>query len=437
MAEGSLAADRFRARLARELAGNPGSGYLAYVKGVGVPDLDSAILVEIPSYDDPDVVNTVRSARAMAANPDRVRIAVYLQDDHPDRLAALEAIPGTRVRHCALADAPGTCGARYRLCGMREGEDFVLHADSHMRFAAFWDVAVIDQWRSCGTEKAVLTGYPAPFGADLLDRPADDPAFTGMASVGGRLLVPAYFPRHRPEASLRVASVPFDGPGPRLGAFVSAGWLFCRGEADEKVPVDPKMNFFGDEMGMCVRYWTHGYDIYQPGVACGFHLYADERAKAGGYGDAAVRAEGRSAMTEEGIARGEREYRRMEKLLGIYDRPDVDLGRFGLGAERSLEAYQEFCGVDFRCMRIRKFAVRGLFGQPHDGPDDMGYYDWERAYTASACGPAVGEKLDVRVHHDVADRFEAACAREHWDRQAAFTEAIRRWMDENRRGRFA
>lgn len=99
--------------------------------------------------------------------------------------------------------------------------------------------------------------------------------------------------------------------------------------------------------------------------------------------------------------------------------------------------YQEFCGVDFRRMRIREFAVKGLFGLPHDGPGDMDWHDWESAYAASGCWPAAGEKLDVKVHRDVADRFEAFYAREHWDRQAAFTEAIRRWMDENRRGRFA
>lgn len=429
--------DRFRARVAQELARNSGSAYLGYVRGMAEPDLGSTILVEIPAYDDPEVVSTVKSALAMAANPDRLRFAVCLQDDHLDRLEALEAVPRLKVRHYALKDAPGTCAARYDCQGLYAGEDFVLHTDSHMRFARFWDAALVDQWRSCGTGRAILTGYAGRFGADLLNRPVDDPAFTDMAAVGGRLLVPSWFPRHRPEASLRVASVAFDGLGPRLGAFVAAGWLFCRGSIDAEVPVDPKMNFFGDEMGMCVRYWTHGCDIYQPGVVPVFHLYADERAKAGGYDDGAVRARSRAAVTEDGIPRDEREFRRMEKLLGIYDRTDTDLGRFGLGTERSLEAYQEFCGVDFRRMRIRQFAVKGLFGLPHDGPGDMDYHDWEPAFQASGCGPASGKKLDVKVHRDVADRFEAFCAREHWDLQAAFTEAIRRWMDENRRGRFA
>lgn len=420
---------RFRDDLDYERSRQKESGYLDYVYGITEPDLVSTILVEIPSYNDPQILWTVRSAVAMAANPDRIRFAVCLQDDDTGRLADLRQIPGVRVKHYALEAAPGACAARYECNLMYEGEDFVFHTDAHMRFARFWDVAIIDQWRLCGSDGAVVTEYAKPFGADLLGVPVDDGVFTGLASVGGRLLTARFFPKHEPEASLRAESVSFRGPEPVLGAFIAAGWLFCRGEVDAQVPVDPKMHFFGDEMGMCVRYWTHGFDIYQPGVEFVFHLYAGERSKADYHNEAAVRKRAKAVLTEDGISRGERERRRMESLLGVHKWNGVDLGPFGLGMKRTLAEYQEFCGVDFRRMQIRNFAVRGLFGKIHDGADDMGFYDWEAAYERWPHPPVTDKPLDLRIKACTADRFMKSCGCLDWHPSAALAEAIRTWME--------
>ena len=135
----------FQLGLMQLLARLPDNGYIGYLKDVLVPDLSSTILVEIPSYRDPQVVRTIRAAMDQAANSDRIRFAVCLQDDDPDRLEALEHMPYVRLRYFREADAPGTCAARYACQELYGGEDFVLHADAHMRFARFWDVAIICQ----------------------------------------------------------------------------------------------------------------------------------------------------------------------------------------------------------------------------------------------------------------------------------------------------
>lgn len=419
---------RMDASLKAYKARMPGVKYLDYIMGIGEPDLASTILVEIPAYCDPEVVKTVKAALANAANPDRIRFVVCLQDDDGERLEALRAMAAVRLKHYAVKDAPGACAARYECNLMYDGEDFVFHTDAHMRFAKFWDVAMIEQWRSCGDEKAVLSGYAKNFGSDKLGLPVGSMDFTEMALVGGRLLTAGFFSRSEPEASLRVSGVDFDGPSPKLGAFIAAGLLFCRGAVDAQVPVDPNMRFFGDEMGMSPRYWTHGCDIYQPGVRCVFHLYADERRKAGYQDEVALRRSLKASLTEDGITREEREFRRMEKLLGVYDRPDTDLGGFGLGTERTLAEYEDFCGVDFRRMRIRKFATDGTFGGRHDQPGEMDFVDWRGGY-GKWLGEAVHDRpLCVGVRKTVADRFEGFCAERCWDPSSALSEAVRDWM---------
>lgn len=435
------AADMFAARLRGEAGKLPGSGYLAYIGSIAVPDLASTILIELPSYDDPEVVNTVKAALAMAGNPDRIGFAICLQDDDPARKAALEEMPCVRIRHYALRDAPGTCAARYEAGKLYDGEDFVLHTDSHMRFARFWDVALLDQWASCRNGRAILTGYSRNFEAALLARRVDDPVFTERTRVSGRLLTANVFSKREPSAMMRVGAKAFAGPSPRLGAFICANMLFCPGWIDVRMPVDPKLHFYGDEVGMCVRYWTSGFDIYQPGVEPVHHLYADERAKTEHYSDFLVRKGSGDMLTDEGITRRERERRRIEKLYRIYDRCDTDLTGFDLGTVRSIDEYEEFCGVDFRRMRIRNYGVRGLFGLPHDGPGDMDFHDWEADY-GNGLGkpdgrPYSGEALDIKMRAEAADAFETFCRDSHWYPRAAFMAAIRAWMDEQKRGRYA
>ena len=95
----------------------------------------------------------------MAANPERVHIAVCCQGDDPETLAWLDTVPDLAYRYYTEEDAPGTCRARYDCSRMLGDEDYVLHLDSHMRFARHWDLMLLDQLARCGDEKAILTGH--------------------------------------------------------------------------------------------------------------------------------------------------------------------------------------------------------------------------------------------------------------------------------------
>ena len=103
----------------------PDSRYVKCLLQVESPDMASEILIEIPAYDDPELLNTVNAARLNAANPDRIHFAVCLQDDDPEKLKALQAVPNCRIKHYAKADAPGTCAARYECQKLLEDEDYV------------------------------------------------------------------------------------------------------------------------------------------------------------------------------------------------------------------------------------------------------------------------------------------------------------------------
>ncbi len=346
-----------------------------------------------------------------------------------EKKAALEVMPGCRVKHYAKKDAPGTCGARYVCQQLYDGEDFVLHTDAHMRFARFWDVAMISQWQKCHNEKAVLADYAYHISKADMALPVDDPSFTTRATMECGVVNALFFESNSPELRMHVPHI-YHISEPVLGAFVCAHCMFGRPLIDKVVPVDPNMDFVADESSVAVRLWTHGFDIWHAGVRCIYHAYDTDASAPHGH-DTSV------AMVEGGITRQERQRRRLEKLFGVYDRQDVDLSGFDLGKERSLQTYQEFCGVDFRNMTIRKFAAEGTFGCEHDD-SEMEFVDWTAAFEKDQGRPFPdqGVKLDVKVRPDAADDFLGFCKAVGVHPQAALTEAVRQWTDGRRRGRF-
>ena len=45
------------------------------------------------------------------------------------------------------------------------------------------------------------------------------------------------------------------------------------------VPYDPELYFYGEEISLSARLWTHGYNIYTPNDLVLFHLYKTSSAE--------------------------------------------------------------------------------------------------------------------------------------------------------------
>lgn len=362
---------RFRERLYGMRAAGleaqlPGNKYVGYLRGIADPDLDSTILLEIPSYMDKELPGTIRSALLNAANPDRVHFAICLQDDRTEVLDYLRgSVPHCGVEYMGLSEARGSCYARNLCQGLWDGEDFVLWTDSHMRFAWGWDVALLDQWRRTGNKNAVLSAHSVHHSYDP-KKPEADLSFTSECGGSSRAVCASFF-YMRTHTLTEYRGTYVNGADPVPGALIVCHTTFLPASADRAVRFDPDMWFWGDETCMAVRLWTSGYDIYHHGMNPSRHLYSTERS------DNAKGPKASGARTESsGLKRSEQEFRRTEQLLGVFDY-GIDLGRYGLGTVRTLEAYQAWSGIDFRNMEIGMSARTATY----DG-SRPGTFDWFR-----------------------------------------------------------
>ncbi|GMF35266.1 unnamed protein product [Phytophthora fragariaefolia] len=247
-------------------------------------------------------------------------------------------------------DASGAVGAsvaRYVAEGMVErtfADDYYLSVDpAVVVFTQSWDLNLLKQWYSVGNDMAILS--VAPKSIEL----------QGM--MNSSLLVQCSARIHSKDQD---AVVEFNAPEPipRQGAALYSPVLqtqyrevfhFGPTRALFDVRSDPHTPLIsvGQEYARASRFWTRGYDFYAPNEDVLFARYNwQEPPLPTLSGSLDERAE------QQRQRRADEANRRIRRLLGLtvsvqdgqLEQPD----KYGLGKQRTMEAWQRFSGVDPR-----------------------------------------------------------------------------------------
>jgi glycosyltransferase involved in cell wall biosynthesis len=130
------------------------------------------IFVQIASYRDPQLVQTIKNMIENAKKPKNLRFGIARQfhpDDKFDDLSEFIGDKRFRILNIPYEESRGVCWARNLTQQLYEGEEYTLQIDSHMRFAPNWDdemIKMIKQLQKKGHEKPLLTGYVSSFDPD-------------------------------------------------------------------------------------------------------------------------------------------------------------------------------------------------------------------------------------------------------------------------------
>ncbi|HWI82805.1 GlcNAc-transferase family protein [Ramlibacter sp.] len=316
-----------------------------------------SIFVSIASYCDPVLGFTLARARATASAPRQLHFGVVDQSSAAAAPPSAAELQPCRLSHVRIEPvyARGPCWARALAMSLYEGEDWFLQIDSHMDFDPGWDERLVAQARALlpGRRGVVLSSYPNPFVFDQgqpARRPATDKVLAHVVKPGG------HFEPEHPVLGFEAHPVHVDQPVP--GFHVGAGCLFAPGRFVEAFPYDPWFYFHGEEQGIAIRLFTHGWDIFHmPGLPL-YHLY--NNAEAGGpprpmHWDAAHEAQRQRSWWSL-------EQRSRARLTALVD--GSALGVFGLGGVRTMADYAAFSGIDYRARVLAPQAFRPLLPQP-------------------------------------------------------------------------
>ncbi|GAQ88896.1 N-acetylglucosaminyltransferase family protein [Klebsormidium nitens] len=323
------------------------------------------IFVSLVCYRDSECRWTVKDLFRKADLPGRVWVGIVWQIDERDdcefaHLRGLDEDARKRVREVRVdwREATGPCWARHRAQQLWDGEEFFLQIDSHMRFAPQWDTKLLAALAAAETRspKAVLSSYPPPYeglGAAASIPEDSRPTFLCAKEFG-------------PDGLLRMTGRRAESRGgePVRSAFWAAGFSFSRSAVIQEVPYSPHLPelFFGEEMIMAVRLFTHGWDVYAPPEALVFHQWSREHRpffresrKPDLKARAASERQVKSFLCTERKEGGE--------VCSLCGAPPADSysREYGLGDVRCVRSFAEACSVNFCRKRIGRETEEQVF----------------------------------------------------------------------------
>jgi glycosyltransferase involved in cell wall biosynthesis len=305
---------------------------------------ENLIFVQIASYRDPELLNTLKDMLDKAKYPQNLRVGISWQHsdaDDWDKLDDYKNDERFRILDINYKDSKGVCWARNAVQQLYDGEKYTLQLDSHHRFAKDWDETLINMLVNLqkeGYSKPLITGYIPSFD------PENDPE--------KRVQEPwkMNFDRFIPEGAIFFLPASFDSfndkDRPVRGRFYSAHFAFTVGEFCKEVPHDPNYYFHGEEISIAVRAYTHGYDIFHPHKVVCWHEYTRK---------------GRSKQWDDDPVWPQRNNdchlrnRKLFEMDGLTN--DIDFGPFGFGKKRTVEDYERYAGISFKRRAVQRYTL--------------------------------------------------------------------------------
>lgn len=293
------------------------------------------IFISCAAFCDEQLVPTIKNMLATADHPELLTFGICLQDT-PENLKnfKLKNHPSIKTIYVNDRESKGCCWARSEIQKLIVDEEYYMQIDSHHRFVKGWD-SLSKQWlKDTGSEKPVLTAYLIAF------NPLDKKNSWKKDTVPYKLSVPIFYGndkmRIEPETINNYASF----SAPVKAKFMSAHYIFAPMQWVVEVPYDELLYFEGEEDTLSARTYTHGWDMFHPHRAVGYHYYTRESDKK------------HHDVVEHWHVSHESSLQRMRMVLGMDD-DDGSLGNYGLGKVRSLQDYEFFTGINFRYREIK------------------------------------------------------------------------------------
>ena len=221
---------------------------------------------------------------------------------------------------------------------------------------------MIKQLQKAGYEKPLLTAYIPSFD------PENDPA--------ARVQEPWWmtFDRFIPEGA--VFFLPATIPGwkdmtqPIPSRFLSAHFIFTLGEWCQEVPYDPELYFHGEEISLAARSYTWGYDLFHPHKVIAWHEYTRK---------------GRTKQWDDDkdwVEKNNHAHRRNRVLFsmepGCTPCQRNQLGVYDFGKVRTLEQYENYCGLKFATRGVQQYTLDNNFAP---NPKYSSLEEYEASFT--------------------------------------------------------
>lgn len=230
------------------------------------------IFVNIPSYQDPEIWETVDNFYKNAKYPERIYFGITNQTDNKKlHEEVLIRFPNVQMDILELGSIVGCQPARINSHRFYNNQDYYLNMDSHMRCILNWDEELVNDFEKLQEREgpSVITCYAAPYdkdenGADII---REVPYSTSFYMQEHNI---THFKKHGiPQFCAYNQEYGIETPSP----YVSGHFFFTSRQAILDAPFVKEVMFTEEEIFMAVRFYTAGYNLYNPKKTYIYHRY--------------------------------------------------------------------------------------------------------------------------------------------------------------------
>lgn len=304
------------------------------------------IYVQIASYRDPDIENTIKNCIEKCSNADNLIFGICDQYGPENRYLDFYEQSNFRVIRYPFYAGKGLGWARSEIQRLYfEGDaEYTMQLDAHMRFVQDWDVKLINMMNQAPSKKPIISHYcPAFSSKDQSNEKYLDKLDNLMKMYCLRF-------NQTGTVSFRQKVVEKNARDKKVllpSMLMSGHFFFTLASHIKDYQYDPNLYFAGDEISLATRSWTSGWDIFNPSENVVFHNYTREN-RICHWSDQKVSYH---ALHEESL-------KKLRQMLHGEDH-NKDLSKYGLGSRRSLDDYQKISGINFSERVLEDHAKNG------------------------------------------------------------------------------
>jgi hypothetical protein len=313
-----------------------------------------SIFVQIASYHDYELPRTILNCINNSSGLTHINIGVHniyyekddttieiIKESYNSSLKNNYSTRSVKINNIS-SKAPKNIGvgiARNIANSLYDGEDYYLQIDSHMKFEKGWDLNLINDYllykeNGCNP---VITAYPASYHYDnkkTIYQNNPDVTRINFSKDVDELFLKNKIPNQE--------AVSFEDNGIFIKS-ISAASVFSEGSIASIVP-NKKIFFWGEEILMAARFFTHGYDLMVPSFQNLFHLYLDSNKDL----EHNLRRSVFNDFKEESIALDNIS---KQEVYDIFTNNTI--GEEALGNVRTLKDFEFYSGLDFSSGEIK------------------------------------------------------------------------------------
>jgi hypothetical protein len=301
------------------------------------------IFVNIPCYQDPEIWETISNFLNNAEHPERVYFGITNQTDNFElHTEVLKNFPNVKMHLLVPGTLPGCQPGRLKSHEFYNKENYYLNMDSHMRSIKKWDTLIIEELKNINSVygPSVLTGYASAYDKDSQNKDIiNDVDYTTVFNMNEQNV--NHFKNH---GIPQFISYPHVTDKPIPSPYISGHFFFTTGSALEDAPFVKEILFTEEEIFMAVRFFTAGYNLFQPTRTYVYHRYGRN---------------GRRLFWEDFPENWYQKSEDSKNFVNNVFQNEIINKKNGLLDKRTLLEFEQYSGIDFRNRTLSEDVIKG------------------------------------------------------------------------------